>query len=256
MQLEFVPLLKIQRDLHNIPRGMERFHEYIRTMTAGTGEIVLPIGPMNPMGKEHVAALLDTLLALGAEELAAAAAAEAQGRLAGVPGQFKLGLVVCDDAQGGWTNRYFTETSYRFNLLNLLKRGWVVPLCWTSEAPSREQVRAAVLAEAYRAAHTLAHGEPKTLAQMMAQEGRAACFAGAADPALDAEELEYSREVIAPHRDTSNFPIAFACLYGDEIAASVGYPPLGLPVRAGYALALADALASDMAPEQLVLSSA
>jgi hypothetical protein len=252
MLLEHVPLLQIQRDLHDIPRGMQRFQEYIRTLTGGTGEIVLPIGAMNPMGKEHVAALLDALLALGGEGTAAAAADEAQGRLARAPGQLKLGLVVCDDAQGGWTNRYFTETSQRFNLLNLLKRGWVAPLCWTSEAPSAERVRAAVLAEAYRAAHTLVHGEPRTLGQMLDQEGRAAVFAGATEPQLDPEELAYSRELIALHRATSNFPTAFACLYGDEIAAASGYSPLGLSPRAGYAVALADALASGRAPEELL----
>jgi len=255
MQLEHVPLLLIQRDLYNIPRGWDRFHEYICTMTGGTGDMVLPLVAMNPMGKEHVGALLDELLVLNAEDLAAEATAEAQRRLVRTPGQFKLGLVVCDDAQGGWTNRYFTETNIRFNLLNVLKRGWIVPLCWTSEAPSREQVRAAVLAEVYRAAYTLLHGGPKTLAQMMAQEGLAAAFAGERQISLDSEELEYSREVIQPHRNTTDFPTAFACLYGDEIAVSVGYPALGLPARAGYAVALADALARDVSPHEALLDA-
>ncbi len=256
MQLEHVPLLQIQRDLYNIPRGWERFQEYIRTMTGGTSDMVLPLVAMNPMGKEHVGALLDALLALDAEGVAGEAAAEAQRRLASVPGQFKLGLVVCDDAQGGWTNRYFTETNIRFNLLNMLKRGWIAPLYWTSEAPSRDQVRAAVLADVYRAAYTLIHGEPETLAQMMAQEGLAAAFAGERQLGLDPEELEYSRGVIRPHRDTTDFPTAFACLYGDEIAVSVGYPALGLSPRAGYAVALADALAGGVSPDQALLATA
>ena len=238
MQLKYIPLLQTQRDLHDIPRGMERFNEYIQTLTGGTGELVLPLTAMNPMGKPHVAALLDELIAMNAESIAAAAAAEAARRLAHAPGQLRVALVVCDDAQGGWTNRYFTEMSTRFALLNLLKRGWIAPLCWTSEAPLPERVRAAVLTDAYRAAYTLAHGQPQTLAQMMAQEGSAAAFAGAQQPSLDPEELAYAREVIEPYRDSSDFPTTFACLYGDEIAASVGYPALGLPMRAGYAVAL------------------
>jgi hypothetical protein len=80
MQLEHVPLLLIQRDLYNIPRGWDRFHEYICTMTGGTGDMVLPLVAMNPMGKEHVGALLDELLVLNAEDLAAEATAEAQRR--------------------------------------------------------------------------------------------------------------------------------------------------------------------------------
>jgi hypothetical protein len=72
MNLTLLPLLRIQRDLHDIPRGMERFRAYLATMTEGSDDIVLPITGMNPMGKEHVAALLDDLLAADAEAIASA----------------------------------------------------------------------------------------------------------------------------------------------------------------------------------------
>jgi len=36
MELEFVPLLRIQRDLYRLPRGLERFREYLRTMVDET----------------------------------------------------------------------------------------------------------------------------------------------------------------------------------------------------------------------------
>lgn len=32
MNLEYVPLLQVQRDLYKLPRGFERFREYLRTM--------------------------------------------------------------------------------------------------------------------------------------------------------------------------------------------------------------------------------
>jgi len=32
MKLEYVPLLKIQRELYGIPRGFERFRAYLETM--------------------------------------------------------------------------------------------------------------------------------------------------------------------------------------------------------------------------------
>jgi len=47
--------------------------------------------------------------------------------------------------------------------------------------------------------------------------------------------------VIQPYLDTTDYPTLFACLYGDEAAKSVGYPPLGLSERAGFALALEEA---------------
>lgn len=35
MTLTHLPLLQVQRDLYALPRGMERFREYIRTDRAG-----------------------------------------------------------------------------------------------------------------------------------------------------------------------------------------------------------------------------
>jgi len=50
---------------------MERFREYIKTMTdPETGDLALPLVAMNPMGKDHIPALIDEYLALGAESIA------------------------------------------------------------------------------------------------------------------------------------------------------------------------------------------
>src|SRR6267142_1650963 len=98
MELEFVPLLNIQRDLYRLPRGMERFGAYLRTMVdANTGDLALPLVAMNPMGKDHVPALLDRLLELEADEVSEAAVAAAREQVTDEPGRFKVGLVVADD---------------------------------------------------------------------------------------------------------------------------------------------------------------
>src|SRR4051812_29048824 len=52
--LTHVPLLAVQRELYDLPRGMDRFRKYLGVMTGGTDDIVLPLGGMNPMGKHHV----------------------------------------------------------------------------------------------------------------------------------------------------------------------------------------------------------
>ena len=69
MNLEYVPLLPVQRDLHGVPRGPGRFREYLRTIFPGDGTVaeLLPLLAMNPMGKGHVTALLDGLLAADAD---------------------------------------------------------------------------------------------------------------------------------------------------------------------------------------------
>src|SRR5215475_10408911 len=114
MKLEFVPLLQVQRDLHRMPRGRERFRAYLQTLVdPETKDLKLPLSAMNPMGKDHVPALLDEYLAFDADGLAASAVAEAELRLGHVPGEFKVTLVIADDAMGGWTNRYSSEFNAR-----------------------------------------------------------------------------------------------------------------------------------------------
>jgi hypothetical protein len=48
--------------------------------------------------------------------------------------------------------------------------------------------------------------------------------------------------VIAPNLDSKDYPIVITSLFGDLAAASLGYTPPGLSERAGFALALSDAL--------------
>lgn len=167
-----------------------------------------------------------------------------------------MALVLADDLLGGWTDRYFTELAVRFEPAAELKRGWIVVTLWTGKEPSAEGVRNEVLAGVFRRFWYLRFGCAKTLAEKMRQEGLAAVFAGASGPTLDPEDLEYTREVLAEHREAIELPIVFACLYGDEAAKARGYRPLGLSERAGYALALAEAWESGVAPEATLLSSA
>src|SRR5262249_10507314 len=158
---------------HGIPRGLGRFRHYLRTISNpdGTDIELVPLLAMNPMGKDHVTALLDALLALDADGVGARAAADASARLAEVPGDFRAAVVVADDLMGGWTNRYDCEFTFRFGPRPLqarlgskamLRRLWVTGVLWSSEAPSERAVREAVLAAAYRAAYGQRHGIPRT----------------------------------------------------------------------------------------------
>lgn len=242
MKLEFTPLLQVQRDLYRLPRGWERFRAYLQTMVdPETKDLQLPLVAMNPMGKDHVPALLDKYLGFDADSLAARAVAEAESRLAAVDGEFKVALVIADDAMGAWTNRYSSEFTARSGSKPLHKRGWITGALWTSETPSAQAAREEALAAVYRAAHIQQHGFAVTLRELMAQEGYAMAMAGCSKPSLDDDELEYTREVIAPHLDTKDYPIVITSLFGDVAAASLGYTPLGLSDRAGFALALHDA---------------
>jgi hypothetical protein len=234
----FLPLLQLQRDLYTLPRGMERFREYIKTMTdAETGDLALPLVAMNPMGKDHIPALLDEYMALGADQIAAEAVERAGVEF---PREFKLCLVVSDDLKGGWTNRWASEFSHRIESQAFLKRGFITGLLWTSEPPSASRVREAILTSLYRAEYLQSHPWPQTLREMLAQEGTVLARAGCTSPVLEADDLAYTRTVIEPHLDAHDRATVMACLFGDTAALALGYPPRGLSDRAGFAMALHD----------------
>jgi hypothetical protein len=242
MDLAFVPLLRVQRELYAMPRGMERFRAYIKTMTdAETGDLALPLVAMNPMGKDHVPALIDEYLALGAEEIAAEAVAGVPRATASAVAHFKVALVVSDDLKGGWTDRWASEYSHRIESAAISRRGWLVGILWTSEPASAQKVRDAVLTSIYRAVFLQRHAAPETLAEMLDQEGYAMAQAGCATPSLDDDDLAYTRSVIAPHLAARDRATVIACLFGDRAAAALGYQPQGLSDRAGLALALSQA---------------
>ena len=261
MTLTFVPLLRVQRELYAMPRGMERFREYIKTMVdAETGDLALPLVAMNPMGKDHVPALIDDYLALGADEIAEEAVRSVRGagsslsavaRSAKVEdpaaANYKVALVVSDDLKGGWTNRWTSEYSHRIEGAAITKRGWLVGILWTSETASAQHVRDAVLTSIYRAAYLQTHAAPSTLGEMLDQEGFAMARAGCTTPQLDDDDLAYTRSVIKPHLGATDRATVIACMFGDRAAAALGYPPQGLSDRAGLALALTNARTETLA---------
>jgi hypothetical protein len=262
MPLEYVPLIPVMRELHRLPRGRERFRRYLRTIfpAAAAADQLLPLLAMNPMGKDHVTALLDALLALDADGIAARATAEAAAELADLPGDFKVGVVVADDFLGGGTNRYDYDFTHRFGAEHVrtrtgppgrprwLKDDWIFGVLWSSEAATEQAVRQAVLTAAYRAAYVHRHGHARTLRAMLAQEGHVMARAGCTAPALDVEDVAYTREVLIPFLDTADMRTCVECLFGDAAGRTLGFTPRGLSPWAGLALALHDARLSQALP--------
>jgi hypothetical protein len=261
MKIDFVPLLGIQRELQGMPRNLERFQKYLETIgtRGGDGTLVLPsLIAANPMGKEHVTTHLDALLAIDADTLGAQAAEEVALELADEPGEFKLALVLADDLMGGWTNRYANEYSSRFPdspatavpgvLPRWLKDYWLTALLWTSDAPSAKSVRDTIRSVVYRHVYFSKHGFARTLQEMLAQEGWVMAHAGCERPVLEEEDIEYTRQVLAPFLASTDLRTHIECLFGDEAGKTLGFSPRGLSPWAGLAIALIDGkkrLASD-----------
>ena len=268
MKLDYVPLLRVMRELHSIPRGqppdfngMKRFRQFVRTIfpRKKNGKIdenavyLIPLLAINPMAKDHVTALLDAYLAMDADGIGARVAAEVAVRLADVPGDFKVGLVVADDLMGAGTNRYNDEFTFRFGpgqfrsggrppkRSRWLKDYWLTGVLWSSESPSERAVREAILTAAHRVAYMHQHGPARTLREMLAQEGQVMALAGCSGPTLEAEDIGYTREVLIPHLGAEDTRTCIECLFGDAAARTLGFTPRGLSPWAGLALALHDA---------------
>jgi hypothetical protein len=252
MKFELVPILEKLRDLYLVPRGPNRFNAYIDLATGGaSASRDIPYPPLvtvNPMAKEHALEFVESWISLGAEDVAKTVLEEANLQLesAEFSQTVKVGLSVLDDLKGGWTNRTFNDAARFKTAESLEKTGWVCVPLWTSEIPNLEELKMVVLESAFRAAFVVQHGDPKSLREMMTQEGFVAAFANRLlefdNLESQLEELEYSRAVIAAHLESTHQPTVIACLYGDEAAKELGYPALGLSKNAGFQLALADAL--------------
>lgn len=238
--IELVQFLAQLRDLYTQPRGFARFQEYLDVLRSENGEMELPISNVNPMAKPHVLERVEQLLALGAEAVAFDAAQQGTLRLAEIDDALRLIVIVADDALGGWTNRAFAEFGHRYESKHQVQRGWVVVMLWSSEEPSVESVRMETLATLYRTVDERRKGNIRTLREILDREGRTMRFAGQARRYDDAT-VDAIRATIEPHLDSHAAPVVFASLYGDAIAESLGYPPLGVPDRGGYELALATA---------------
>ncbi len=255
MGLEYVPLIPIMRQFYGLPRDMGRFQKYLRMIDPRdeSGDQLLPLIAMNPMGKDHLVPILDSLLSMDADSVAAEATAEAAAQWPDLTEEFKVGLTLADDLMGGWTNRYANEFAYRFPHFSSplaaepgkrprwLKDDWIIAVLWSSESPSLQATREAVLTAIYRAKYLKENGPARKLADMLVQEGQVMAAAGCQGPTLDEEDIAYTRIVLADYLEADDMRTCMECLFGDKPGSTLGFTPRGLSPWAGLALALHDA---------------
>ena len=244
MRLTVHPILPELRALYNVGElySMERFRAY--TTLASGGPELLPLGDFSPMGRRQPD-YLDALLEIDAEGMAAKDAQEIGTDLNDVQADLRLILVVVDQPQNGWTQRWLTDAAWRFGPEKVPQqtpeRRWVTVQLWTQVPPTPAYLRSQLRGAVMRAVWRMKHGLPVTLADHLAQEGAALRFGGglfAGEPlTLESDERSYTRQVLEPLLASDHWPTIFAALYGDEAAREVGFPPLGLSALAGLGLA-------------------
>jgi hypothetical protein len=238
MKLEYTPVLSTQRELYRFSRGAETFREYLRTLIdPASEELRVPL-PETTVERTHLPRFLEALVGIGADAIGARATAEAEAALSSDPGSYRVTLVANDDVGGGWAYRASTEFSHRRGEAGLARRGWIAGVLWASESYAAAGVREEVLTSIFRTAYVQSRGPARTLRELLIQEGSAMRRAGARNPVLDPARLIATRQILRPLLDVDDLPTLTAAVFGDPAAKELGYPVLGLPPRAGLALAL------------------
>ena len=244
--VEFYRCLEHVRGLYQMPRTFERFQTYLKLVQVDTGTEALPLSRLNPMAKEHALAYVETLIGMNAEDQVLAAAQDAAAQLDG-DDALKVLLVLMDDAKGGWTNRAFAEFAHQYENKYEVAHNWATVVIWTSEEPTAQLLRRRAFESVYRTIDERRRGPVRTIREILEREGSTMRFAGHPRRYDDAT-VQSIRAAIEPHRDSHLAPVVFAALFGDDIAQTLGYPPLGVPDRGGYELALAEAMKSESGP--------
>lgn len=236
MPFSVLPVIDVMLDLYSKPRGYERFREYLQLLQGDTrGDMVLPIGSYNPMAKEHVAERLQELKQLDAEAIMADVVSSFS--LAGETKEdFKLVLNLADDLKGGWTNRFSTDYQTKFQAQALAKRGFCVPVFWTSEEYTAELVAQRTKEYVARTIWLQQNGKPLTLAEHIAQERFVAKHVPPTDSIPDPMLVSFYEQ----HKLSSEYSLIFNFMYGDDASLQLGYPVYGIAQPyAGFAFAAA-----------------
>jgi hypothetical protein len=240
MRFEPLPLLDLMIEYYCLPRGFERFQEYIRLLTGDSkDDMQIPIVAFNPMGKEHVLDKLKELKLIDAEKIIFDCISEINPEIIeqNTNRIFRVALTLADDLKGGWTNRYTTDYQTKFKNSAFLKRNFCTVMFWTSDEITVDLVNKRTKEFLYRTIYQLEHSKPETLEEHIRQE---AYVNHKADPYTGAkvEDLDYYKLTYELNYNTMDYPFIFNFLYGDNAAADLGYAPIGIKDDfAGFKLA-------------------
>lgn len=181
--------------------GSQRFKHYVGLIGDG-----LPLTGYNPMTSKPVLETIETLLAIDAEKLADE---HADGNT----------LHITVATPGMWTDRISTEIDHR-----LAEVASDSILLWTGEEVSVDVVRRETIAQVVRL-----RSSARTTEEVAMREGLAYASSGAEgewdDAVAEALKVVGADEALATKA---------ALLYGDDVAKTMGFVPLGLRDHAGY----------------------
>ena len=224
--ITLIPTLEAMAGVYRLPTeggpSSARFRAYVSTMLDNG----VPAAGYNPMTSKPVGETIDALLAIDAEAIAADAVRE-HARLLALDGDLVFFVTV--GTPGIWTNRATTEVEHRLAPTNW-SGGPGSILLWTGEDVSEAVVVREAVAQLVRAAWMGVHWTPPvTASEAAGQEGIAYALSGT--PGRRSASVADAIEIVGPDPALAT---KAALLYGDQLAAEMGFLPLGLATNEGY----------------------
>jgi hypothetical protein len=146
-----------------------------------------------------------------------------------------------------WTDRVATEVDRRLTGAQS-KRGAGIVSLWSREVVEVADIQRESVAEVVRIMWTMRHGSAQRLETVLAREGFAYALAthlfavdafGGAPTREERVAVREAVEVLSHSRTQSEIA---SVLFGDGVAETMGWTPLGIPDHAGYRWAIERAL--------------
>lgn len=238
MKFECLAVLETMEAIYQQPPTPTRFRAYLQALQGETkGDMRLPIGGFNPMGKPIVIAKLQELKDLDVEEIIAEVAAGLSVNYSSKT-IIKVAFNLADDFEGGWTNRYATDFDSKFRLNALVERNFCTPFFWTSEVYTQELVRQRTLAQCYR---TLFWKQRQnrllTLEDHLQQEIFVHQQLKTQLGQTDKTAYKLLHEYYLENAQNEDYAVIFNFFYGDQASANLAYPTFGVDDLDGFTLA-------------------
>ncbi len=242
MKYQLRPILSDIKAIYALPLS-SRFQAYLSLLQGGNpGDLALPISGYNPMAKEHIIQVIDTLEKLNAEEIMAETIADFNSNLNlshTDQGDIIVVLNIADDLHGAWTNRYTTDYESKFKINALVTRRFCAPYFWSSESFTRVIIATRTREYLSRTQYRLQHPHLYSLADHLHQEIYVAQTINNQAHNLDKERLRQIWQYYHAHKTSTEYDLIFNFYYGDEASRSLGYQRYGIGQTHGYDLARA-----------------
>ena len=232
------PTLDAMARIYTLPRdggaNSERFSAYRAIVGQGWG---LPA--FNPMAGQHAADGVAQLIGLDAEALAAESA---QTVMRACDHDADVTLAVVLASPGLWTDRLATEVEYRTSAPRREGHGMVYQ--WTRESADAAALRREAIAETVRVMWTSHHAPKGTVPSARAivrREGLAYALAESPYGELRPDESRAVADALDVLGVSTAAGDKGSILYGDPVAITHGWAPLGIAEHAGFRWAVHDA---------------